>query len=295
MKTGAWNALGAYLLWGLFPLYWKMLQTVPPLQIIAHRVAWSFLLLLAVILLRREGRSIALRAGSIRILSSTVLTGLLLGVNWLVYIWGVNSGHIVETSLGYFINPLLSLLLGVLFLRERLRLLQWLPVGMAAIAVIYLTLSYGALPWIALTLAGTFALYGLLKKIAPLGALPGLTIETGALLLPSVLYLVLVQAQGTGAFTHNGIVVDLLLAGAGIVTTLPLLMFASAARSIPLWMVGLLQYIAPTMQFLIGVLVFKEPFTSERAIGFAIIWMALIIFWLEGFWQRRRSNQTIAG
>jgi len=223
-----------------------------------------------------------------------ILTGVLLGVNWLVYIWGVNASHIVETSLGYFINPLISVLFGVIFLRERLRPAQWATLGLAALAVIYLTTVFGSLPWIALTLATTFSLYGLFKKTAPLGALYGLTIETGVLFIPSLAYLIFVQVQGTGSFGYSGTLLDLLLVGSGLVTTLPLLMFARAARSIPLWMVGLLQYIAPTMQFLIGVLLYREPFSVERAIGFAIIWVALIIFWLEGIiWRRSAALQNL--
>lgn len=294
MKNGILNALGAYLLWGILPIYWKLLHNVPAQQIIGYRVVSSFLLLGIVISFKREWPAWKQQTLHRRTLPIYLLTGILLGVNWIVYVWGVNTGHIVETSLGYFINPLLSVLLGVIFLHEHLRLAQWAAIGMAALAVIYLTVVYGSLPWIALTLAGTFSLYGFLKKIAPLGSLYGLTVETGILFTPFLAFLIILQVQGIGSFANAGFLPDLLLVGSGLVTILPLLMFANAARSIPLWMVGLLQYIAPTMQFLIGVLLYHEPFTVERAVGFGIIWAALILFWLEGIiWRRRLSPQDL--
>ena len=292
MSRGVWNAIGAYLLWGILPIYWKALSHVPALQILSHRVVWSLVFLALVVALRKEWSSLLREARKPRILGIYIFTGLLIGVNWLTYIWAVNAGHIVETSLGYFINPLISVLFGSIFLREKLRLTQWIPIAMAGAAVIYLTLGYGTLPWIALTLAVTFALYGLLKKITPLGSLHGLTMETGVLLIPCLAYLLCAESNGVGAFGHAGWVSDSLLLGTGIFTALPLLMFANAARSIPLWSIGLLQYIAPTMQFLIGVLIYGEAFTLARAVGFVIIWSALFFFWLEGFlWRRQdRSN-----
>jgi chloramphenicol-sensitive protein RarD len=275
-------------MWGIFPIYWKLLSHVPSLQIVGHRVIWSFLFLSLVLVIKREWRAWKNKTINRHTLPIYIVTGILLGANWLVYVWGVNAGHIIETSLGYFINPLLSVLFGVLFLREHLRPAQWVTIGMAAIAVVYLTTIYGSFPWIALTLAATFSLYGLLKKTAPLGALYGLTIETIVLVIPSVVFLFLAQAWGIAAFGNTGTFSDLLLIGSGLATALPLLMFSSAARSIPLWMVGLLQYIAPTMQFLIGIFIYREPFTLERTVGFAIIWIALGIFWLEGILQRRQ-------
>jgi chloramphenicol-sensitive protein RarD len=214
-----------------------------------------------------------------------------------VYIYGVNAGQVVETSLGYFINPLLSVALGVVLLRERLRPLQWLPVLLAAIGVLYFTVQYGALPWIALALAFTFGLYGLMKKIAPLGAFHGLTLETAILLLPALAYLFYIEGQGQGSFGHAGVGITLLLAFVGVLTATPLLLFGSAARLIPLTMVGLLQYIAPTVQFLIGVLVYREPFNSTRLVGFSIIWIALIIFWFESWreYNKVAHRKTLAG
>lgn len=292
MKKGLLYAFGAYGLWGFFPLYWKMLQHVPALQLLGHRIGWSFLLLLAVIFISKQWTDFRANLNRRTFLIYTV-AALLIGVNWLTYVWAVNAGHIVETSLGYFINPLLNVLLGVVFLRERLRPVQWIPIGLAAAGVIYLTLIFGKLPWIALILAFTFGLYGLVKKIAPLGSLYGLTLETGILFLPALAYLAFANSNGTGAFTHNGLASDLLMIGAGVVTTIPLLMFASAARQIPLTIIGLLQYIAPTLQFLLGVLVYKEPFDQTRLIGFGIVWLALIIFWVESYLAHRVVSEPI--
>ncbi len=287
MNKGIWNGIAAYTLWGLFPLYWKLLHQVPALQVIGHRIGWSFILLVVVILLTKQWkdfRSVALVPRTLGIYS---VAAILLTVNWLVYVWGVNAGFIVETSLGYFINPLFSVLLGVIFLHERLRPVQWVPVALAAAGVTYLTVVYGRLPGIALTLAFSFGFYGFVKKLTPLGSLYGLTLETGIAFPFALIYLAFVQWDGTGAFLHEGTLVTILLIGAGAVTTIPLLMFASAARQIPLTVVGLLQYITPTMQFLLGVFVYKEPFSHTQLIGFGIVWVALIIFWIENFLARR--------
>jgi chloramphenicol-sensitive protein RarD len=291
MNAGVWYALGAYVLWGLFPIYWKWLQHVPALQVIGHRIGWSFILLLIIVFTTRQWtkfRSTLTR----RVLGVYLIAGLILSVNWLVYVWGVNNGFIVETSLGYFINPLLSVLLGLIFLKERLRPMQWFPIALAACGVIYLTKAYGSLPWIALALALTFGTYGLVKKISPLGSLYGLTLETGLVFIPALAYLIFVEKSGQGSFGHTGIGSDLLLIGAGVVTTIPLLMFASAARRIPLTLVGIMQYIAPTLQFLIGVFIYKEAFTTTKLIGFAIVWIALIVFWLEGMFARRAQKMA---
>ncbi len=288
MNQGILYALGAYGTWGLFPVYWKLLKHVPALQLLSHRIVWSFLFLLAFLLATKQWKPFRAAIASRKVLLIYFAAALLIGVNWLTYVWAVNAGYIVETSLGYFINPLLNVLLGVVFLRERLRAFQWVPVVMAALGVIYLTVAYGQLPWIALTLAFSFGIYGLVKKMAPLGSVFGLALETGILFLPALGWLVFSEVSGRGAFLHAGAGSDLLLVGAGVVTTIPLLMFASAAQRIPLSLLGIIQYIAPTLQFLLGVLVFKEPFTPTQLIGFSIVWTALILFWGEGFWARRR-------
>lgn len=286
MNKGVLYGIAAYALWGFFPIYWKLLHDVPALQLLGHRIVWSFLLLLGVILITKQWDDFrsTLNGRAFRIY---LIAALLIGVNWLTYVWAVNAGFIVETSLGYFINPLLSVLMGVLFLRERLRATQWVPVALAALGVIYLTFAYGRLPWIALLLAFTFGFYGLVKKLAPLGSLYGLTLETGILFLPALAYLGIAQATNTAAFLHSGVTADLLMVGAGLVTTVPLLMFASAAKQIPLTMMGVLQYLAPTIQFLIGIFVYKEAFDSSRLVGFGLVWLALLIFWVENYLANR--------
>jgi chloramphenicol-sensitive protein RarD len=293
MNKGILYGIGAYVLWGFFPIYWKFLHPVPALQVIGHRIGWSFIMLAVYVLITKQWqdfRSVAFKAKTIGMYS---IAAVLLSINWLIYVWGVNAGFIVETSLGYFINPLLSVLLGVIFLRERLRPMQRIPVGLAAVGVIYLTFVYGRLPWIALSLAFSFGFYGFVKKLSPLGSLYGLTLETGSVFPVALIYLVVVGVNGTGAFFHAGTLIDLFLIGAGIVTTIPLLMFASAAKQIPLTLVGLLQYIAPTLQFLIGVFVYKESFDFSHFIGFAIVWVALIFFAVESYIANRTPIQSI--
>lgn len=286
MNKGILYGIGAYALWGFFPIYWKFLHHVSALQLISHRIGWSFLMLMAVIFVTRQWTDLRSKFNA-RVFGIYFIAAILIGINWLTYVWAVNAGFIVETSLGYFINPLLSVLLGVVILREKLRPAQWIPIGLAAAGVIYLTVIYGKLPWIALTLAFSFGVYGLVKKLAPLGSLYGLTLETGILFLPALIYLFMMEANGTGAFLHTGTTSDLLMIGAGIATTVPLLMFASAAQRIPLSTVGLLQYIAPTLQFLLGVFVYKEAFDFNHFIGFSVVWLALIIFWVENYLAHR--------
>ena len=293
MSKGIWNGLAAYAMWGFFPIYWKLLQSVPALQVIGHRIGWSFILLVVVILLTRQWKDFRSAALVPKVIGIYAVAGVLLSINWLIYVWGVNSGFIVETSLGYFINPLISVLLGVLFLRERLRAIQWVAVGLAAAGVIYLTLTYGRPPWIALSLAFSFGIYGLVKKLAPLGSLYGLTLETALVFPMALIYLIFVQSTGAGAFLQQGPLTDILLIGTGAVTSIPLLMFASAAREIPLTMIGILQYIAPTLQFLIGVFLYHEPFDQSRLIGFSLVWLALIIFWVENYLTHRVPVQPI--
>ncbi|UCD98332.1 MAG: EamA family transporter RarD [Chloroflexota bacterium] len=289
MNKGVLFGIGAYLMWGFFPIYFKALHQVPPLQIMMHRIVWSFLFVIFIILIRKQWSRFVDSLRQPRILLTYTVTAFLLAVNWLIYIYGINSDQVVETSLGYFINPLLSVALGVIFLHERLRAMQWVPVALVGFGVIYLTLQYGEPPWIALALAFSFGVYGLLKKIAPLGALQGLSLETGIIFFPAVIYLLYAEFQGSGAFGHLGWQSNFLLAFVGVITALPLLFFGLAARSIPLTLLGILQYIAPTVQFLLGVFLYDEPFTINRLIGFAIIWLALIIFTVEGLQQRRKS------
>jgi chloramphenicol-sensitive protein RarD len=287
MNKGIWYAIGAYASWGLFPIYWKLLHHVPALQLISHRIIWSFLALIVFILFLRQWSDFRSAAFSLRVFYVYLIAAVLIGINWLTYVWAVNAGHIIETSLGYFINPLLSVSMGVFFLHEHLRPRQWISIGLAAAGVLFLAIVHGSIPWIALTLAFSFAFYGLVKKTAPLGSLYGLTLETGILILPALFFLFISDVNGTGAFLHTGTTADILLAGAGIVTTIPLLLFASAARRIPLSLIGVLQYISPTLQFLIGVLIYHESFTLIQFIGYAIVWIALILFGMESFFAYR--------
>jgi chloramphenicol-sensitive protein RarD len=292
MNRGVLAGIAAYLLWGFLPIYLKALQIVPSLQIMLHRLVWSFLFVMLLIFLRKSWPQFRSSISSRRVLLTYSLTAALLAANWFIYIYGVNSGQVIETSLGYFINPLLNVALGVIILRERLRPMQWFPVGLAALGVLYLTLQYGSLPWIALALAFSFGLYGLIKKVAPLGSLHGLSLETGILFIPATIYLLFLENQGAGAFGHESLTITLLLVFVGVVTALPLLLFGFAARTIPLSLLGILQYIAPVFQFFLGIYLYQEPFTTTRLVGFAFIWLALLIFTLEGVYTRRKQIAT---
>jgi chloramphenicol-sensitive protein RarD len=287
MNKGILSAFLAYVCWGIFPVYFKLLHSVPPLQTMTHRVVWSFLFLILILVIRKEvgpfWKEINLKRFLIYLGAGT-----LLAINWLTYVWAIANGFVIESSLGYFINPLVSVLLGVIFLGERLRPVQWIPVGLAVIGVSYLTISYGSLPWIALVLAFSFGFYGLVKKIAPLGSLFGLTLETGAIFIPAFIILLVAELNGTGVYGHTSTLTTILLSLTGVVTAVPLLLFATGARSVPLTMIGLLQYIAPTLQFISGIVIFHEPFNSSRLVGFGIIWLALIIFTVENLTERRR-------
>ncbi len=292
MKTGrgALIAGSAYVLWGFFPIYWKFLQQVSPLEILIHRILWSFVVV--ALLLGVQGQWQWLRQGQAQpaMLRVFALTGVLLAINWLVYIWANNNGHIVEASLGYFITPLVNVVLGMVFLHERLRPVQWVAVSTATAGVLYLLLNSGGLLWISLTLALSFGFYGLLRKTAKLGSLPGLTVEMAVLLLPALAYALFLQFSGRAAFGHESITVTLLLAFSGVVTAVPLLLFAAGARRVTLTSLGVLQYIAPTMQFLIGVLLYGERFTTHRVIGFSIIWLALVIYAWDSYQLARRYS-----
>ena len=267
-----------------------MLKYVPAPQLLCHRIVWSFLFLSLIVIFSGNRKQFFPSILAPRIVSLYLLAALLVGMNWLIYVWAVNNGFIIESSLGYFINPLISVILGVTFLRERLRPLQWVPIGLATAGVLYLTISVGSFPWIALTLALSFAAYGLVKKIAPLSSLFGLTLETGLLFAPALAYLWLCQSRGQASFFHSGITGDVLMIGAGLATTIPLLFFTSAAQRFSLSHLGILQYISPTLQFLMGVIVFKEPFSHARFIGFGFVWLALIIFVAEGYFASKTKT-----
>jgi chloramphenicol-sensitive protein RarD len=290
-RLGVVSGLGAYALWGLFPLYFPLLEPAGGVEIVAHRVLWSLVVL--AILLTVVRRWSLVRAAVVDRHTLVVLSGaaVFIAANWLVFVYGVNSGHVVETSLGYFINPLVSVVLGVVVFSERLRPTQWAAVAIAAVAVAVLTVDYGRPPWIALSLAATFALYGLMKKLVRVEAAPGLFLETALVALPAAVVLGVLHAHGTGTFGHAGLLNALLLAGSGIATAIPLLLFAAAARRIPLSTIGLLQYLTPSMQLIIGVFVYGEPMPPARLVGFAIVWLALAVFTVDSLRHARSENR----
>lgn len=288
-RRGIAYGLGAYGLWGLVPLYWPLLDAAGPLEILAHRIVWSLVLVaLLLVVLRRRGwwRSVSSR----RTLGLLTLAAAFIAVNWGLYIWAVNSGHVVEAALGYYINPILSVLLGVFVLREKLARAQWAAVGLAGVAVIVLAVDYGHPPWVALILAASFAAYGLLKKRIDSGALETLTVESAVLAPVAVGYLLWLQATGGLVFGHQGAGQSLLLASSGLVTLVPLLLFAAAATRLPLSTVGLLQYLTPTAQFLLGVFYFGEAMSPARWAGFALVWAALIVLTTVGLSNARRRR-----
>lgn len=290
MRTGILSAALAFFFWGLFPLYFHALHAVPPLQILAHRMLWSLLFLLIVLAIRHQWAWLAVFRQP-RVLASFVASAFLLSANWLVYIWSVNNGHVIEASLGYFITPLVNIMFGFLLLKERLRPGQWAAIGLAALGVAWLTWQAGTAPWIALALAASFGGYGLMRKTAALGALEGLTLETMVLFPLAAGYVGWLTWHGQNAFvTTASDSTRLLLIAAGPLTAIPLLLFASGARKIPLSVLGLLQYLAPTLQFLLGVWVFYEAFSQERLIGFVVIWVALALYAAEGLLHANRSR-----
>lgn len=293
-NSGSLVALSSYILWGVLPVYWKGLHQVPATEILAHRMAWSLVFLAGVLLLTRRTKWLADVVARPRAYGRFVVTALILAVNNGVFLWANNSGHLVEASLGYFINPLVNVVLGMLFLRERLRPWQTAAVLIALAGVLYLSLNYGRLPWIALTLALTFGVYGLLRKTATLGSIEGLTLEMTLLFIPSVALIAIQGMQGTGAFGRSDAGTTLLLMGAGAVTAIPMLLFTIGARRVTMTTLGILQYVAPTLQFLIGVYLFKEGFDPSRLVGFALIWIALAIYWIEGFAAYRRRAAVAA-
>lgn len=292
-RSGVWLAVVAYALWGLLPIYWKWLHPVSSLQILCHRIVWSLLLLWIALTVKRHWRLLSAKLHDLKTVWLFTVSGLLLGLNWFTYIWSVNAGLMIEASLGYFMNPLVNVALGVFFFRERLRAGQWSAFAIALIGVIYLTFVYGQLPWVGLLLAVTFGSYGLLRKIGRLESMEGLAFETLLLAPAALCYLVWAEMHGYGSFGHLVWWKNLLLAGAGIVTTMPLLCFAAAARKIDLSLLGLLQYIAPTLQFVIGAFIYHEAFSKTRFTGFLFIWLALVIFSVEGLWRKwQRSKKS---
>ncbi len=294
MNPGYIAAVAAFLIWGLLPLYLKQLHTVPALQIMSNRLLWCCVFVIAWMAARGDlakiGVALASPATRYRLMASAVLVS----INWLVYVWAVNNGHVIESSLGYFINPLVNVLLGVVVLRERLNRAQWTAVSFAGIGVAWLTWISGAPPWIALTLALSFSTYGFIRKVVAVDAITGLAAETLLIAPIAAFYLVWLALNGIGALGHDGLLIDGLLIASGLVTAVPLALFAFGARLIPYSTVGLIQYIGPTMQLLLGVFLYREPFTTARAIGFGLIWLALVIYAGDGLWRARRPVLSVA-
>lgn len=277
----------AYGLWGMFPLYFPLLEPSGPVEILAHRMVWSLLVSAIILTVVRGWRAIVLMPP--RVWGLVVAGSCLIAVNWVIYIWAVNNGHVVEAALGYFINPLVSVLLGVLLFGERLRLAQWSAVGLGVAAVLVLAVAGGSVPWIALTLAASFGFYGLVKKVIPLTPTASLTAEGLVQFVPAVGYLAVISVAGTSTFLTAGTGHALLLAASGLITCVPLLAFAAAAQALPLSVLGLLQYLTPVIQFLLGVFWFGEPMPAYRWIGFVLVWSALVLFTADAMRQVRRS------
>ena len=285
--------LSAYLLWGLFPLYWPLLKPASAYEIVAHRAIWTLIFCLVVLAFHKKLRHTISQIRKPKIFFGLLATSALISVNWIVYIWATNAGHVVEASLGYYINPLVIIAFGVLLLKEKMRIGQWVAVGIATVGVAVLTIDYGRLPWIALALAISWGSYGVIKKVLDLGALEGLTIETMLSFIPYLVFLLILENNGTGQFGHD-LGLSLLLLSAGAITAIPLLLFNGSTTRLPYTVIGLLQYITPTIQFSIGVWVRHEEMSTARWAGFAIIWCALIALAIDLVRSSRAVDDRIA-
>lgn len=284
----------AYVLWGIFPLYIKQVSEVNPLEVVAHRSVWSLVFMLAMLMAMKRFAWLGQALRQPRVLGLFALSALLLSANWLVYVWAVSHHRLIDATLGYFINPLVNVMLGFLVLHERPRPMQWAAVALATAGVLWLTIGAGQLPWIALVLAASFGTYGLLRKTATLGAIEGLTLETLVLAPLNIALLLWFALRHEGSFGHGNLALDAWLIFGGPCTAIPLLLFAYGARRVTMATLGLLQYLGPTIGFLIGVFLFKEPFDPQRGIGFALIWIGLLVYSSESLWKLRQANGTAA-
>lgn len=287
-RAGIVYGITAYFLWGLFPLYWRLLRPAGAVEILGHRIIWSLVFVVSLLVVRGRWPALRAAAGDRRTVWVLAAAACLIAVNWGTYIYGVNNDLVVETSLGYFVNPLVSVVLGVVVFGERLRRGQWIAVGIAVLAVVVLTVDYGRPPWLALTLAVSFGFYGLLKKIVTVRPAEGLAIESAVLVLPALLAVLLLQGRGDAAFGHVSAGHTVLMVSAGVATAVPLLFFAAAAPRVPLSTLGLLQYLAPTLQLVIGLAVFGEPMPAGRLAGFVLVWTALVVFSVDSLRASRR-------
>jgi chloramphenicol-sensitive protein RarD len=296
-KIGIVYAGISYLLWGLFPLYWKLLEEVPAYEILANRIFWSFLFMVGFLLVTKKWplfhKTLRLLIHQPKMGLTLFCASVLISANWFLYIWAVNQDQIIETSLGYYINPLVSVLLGVLILKEKLSAAQMVSFLLALAGVLILTISYGKFPWVALGLAVTFGLYGLAKKVVKVESATGLTLETFLITPFSLLFLLYLNSKGELMLFHKSAATDLLLIGGGVATAVPLLYFAKGAQRIPLYMIGFLQYVTPTMSLLIGIFIYHEPFSTIKLISFSFIWAALCVFSLSQirFFYKNGKNQ----
>ena len=293
-RIGLLNGFAAYGMWGLVPLFWPLLKPAGAVEILAHRMVWSLAFVVAALAVVRRWAWIGELVRQPRKLALITVAAAVITVNWGVYIWSVNSGHVVEASLGYFINPLVTVLMGVLVLGERLRRLQWIAMGIAFVAVAVLTIDYGRPPWVALLLAFSFGTYGLLKKQAGVGAVESITLETIVLAPVAAAYIAWLVATGHSSFGNHGTGHALLLTTTGVITAVPLMLFGAAAIRVSMVSLGLLQYLAPTIQFALGLLVFHEAMPASRWIGFGLVWVALVIFTVEALNHRRRQLRLVA-
>ncbi|MEZ9765664.1 EamA family transporter RarD [Vibrio splendidus] len=291
-RQGVLLAVGAYTMWGIAPIYFKSLSDVSPLEILSHRVVWSFFLLAFLLHIGHNWRKVRDTLTSKPKMLYLVATSILVGANWLIFIWAVNSNHMLDASLGYYINPLINVLLGMLFLGERLRKLQWFAVALAAIGVLIQLIAFGSVPIVAIALAFSFGFYGLLRKKVSLEAQTGLFIETLVMLPLAATYLLFIADSPTSDFSMNPMQLNLLLVAAGVITTIPLLCFTGAATRLKLSTLGFFQYIGPSLMFLLAVLIYGEAFTSDKAITFAFIWGALVIFSFDGLRNNRKNKRA---
>ena len=292
MRKGIFLAGSAYTIWGLFPLYFKALHAVPSLEILLSRMLWSLLFLVIVLSVRKQWDWLTIVRRQPKLIGNFTLSALLLSANWFIYIWAVNDGKVIDASLGYFMTPLVNVLIGSVLLKERLRQGQWVAIALAAIGVAWMTIQTGHLPWIGLSLAITFGTYGLLRKTATLGALEGLSLETAIFFPFAFGYLTWLTMHGQNALITGDLSLKVLLALSGPITAIPLLMFAAGARRIPMTTLGLLQYIAPFVQLMLGVWLFNETLDTHRLIGFAAIWVALVIYSAESVWMNVKQKRT---
>ncbi|MGL1931948.1 MAG: EamA family transporter RarD [Desulfotalea sp.] len=295
VKLSMVAATVAFVLWGSLPIYWKQFSALNPVEVICHRMVWSLLVTAILVFLKGRTSNLIEAFKHPRNLIALFATALLIGANWFIYLWAVTNHYIVETSLGYFINPLVNIACGFIFFKEIMRRGQLLAIFIAFCAVVYLTICYGKFPWIALTLGLSFAIYAVIHKKTTMPALDALFVETVVLFIPAATYIIWREVNGLGGFFNNGPTISLLLMGTGVVTTIPLLLFGYAAHHLRLSTIGIVQYIAPTLSLLIGLFLYNEEFPAQRFIGFSLIWFAILVYLAEGFWYRKRQEKVIMG